>query len=182
MHQENALHAQHHPRQLEPEVRFVHGLRIDRAESPTDPSGLLTLLQAMRDFVLDHRWSMSSAELWLLPDSPAEQIAQAHRAADGVEWLSGAELLALAVRVTVANWGAFLAFKQSASDFAFGIAPRSEGEVQPIQHPLAEAEVQAVDGCYFEVYSRQPEVCATLRERFAGSLREIESNQTEKLR
>jgi hypothetical protein len=146
----------------------VKGLRIDSADSPSDPAGLLTLLQANRGLVLGHRWSVSSADLWLLPESPADQVAQAGRAAEGVAWLSGAELLALAACVTVANWGASLAFPPSA-EVAFASPPRSEGEVYPIQHPLAVAEVQAVDGGSFEVDSPLPEVYAQLRQRFAVS-------------
>ncbi|HEX8916828.1 MAG TPA: hypothetical protein VF796_31045 [Humisphaera sp.] len=145
----------------------MKGLRIGGLNSQADPAGLLTLLQALGGFVLDHKWSLSAAELWLFPDAPAEQHAYARRASDGVAWLSGAGLLVLAACVTVANWGAFLAFPASAA-IEFASPPQSEGEVFPIQHPLAVAEVQAVDGESFEVYSRLPDVCALIRQRFAA--------------
>ena len=143
----------------------MKGLRIEGVNTSVDPAGLLTLLQTVHGFVLDHKWSVSSAELWLLPDSSAEQITQARLASEGVTWLSGAELLALAACVTVANWGAFLAFPPSVK-VVFASPPGSEGEVSPIQHPLAVAEVQALDGGFFEVYSRLPEVCVHLTRCF----------------
>jgi hypothetical protein len=80
--------------------------------------------------------------------------------------MSGDELLELAGFVTVANWGAILGFPPTESNFPYPNPPRSEGKFQPIQHPRALIEVQAVDGGYFEVYSRLPEVQALLRQRF----------------
>jgi hypothetical protein len=152
---------------VEGAINPMRGLRIERWDSDADPAGVLTLLQAIRDIVLEHRWSVSSTELWMLPDSPAMQVIQAETSRDGVVWLSGAEILALAACIAGANWGAFLAFPPHI-EVVLPASPRSEGKICPIQHSLANIEIQAVDGGYFEVCSKMPEVYFRLRQRFTA--------------
>lgn len=83
-----------------------------------------------------------------------------------VLWASGNDPYEWSRSVTVSNWGAFLAFKPEQADFKYVEIPYSEGRPPSIQHSDAQIEIQAFDGGYFEVYSRDDRVIDLLKEHF----------------
>lgn len=109
------------------------------------------VLERLGSSVLQWKWCLSDAELWLHPKAGRSWVELAKLAAHDLVWLSGAELMELAPLVSVANWGIFLAFDAQEKDISFSRLPQSEGYVGPIQHERALLEIRAVDGGYFEI-------------------------------
>ena len=127
---------------------------------------LFDLLDALKSEVLRYRWSVSDVELSHLPDATVNINRLVADSPQKVLWASGNDLYEWSRSVTISNWGAFLAFKPEQADFKYVEIPYSEGRPPSIQHSDAQIEVQAVDGGYFEVYSRDHRVIDLLKEHF----------------
>lgn len=127
---------------------------------------LFDLLDALKPEVLKYRWSVSDVELSHLPDAAVDINHLVAHSPQVVLWVSGIDLYEWARSVTISNWGAFLAFNPELADFQYSEIPFSEGRPPSIQHPDAQIEIQAVDGGYFEVYSRDGRVIELLKQHF----------------
>lgn len=146
-----------------------------------DDYELFDVLDAIKPFVLNYRWSVSETDGFLHEDTPSHivslwrasqagwgwgvgrQVSGGPPAASPVVWVSGEELLEMARYAGCTNWGAFLAFEPEDADFEYASPPGSGGA---IQHPKAQIEIQAVDGGYFELFSRDREVESLLKRHF----------------
>lgn len=127
---------------------------------------LFDLLDALKPEVLKYRWSVSDVELSHLPDATIDINRLVAHSPQEVLWVSGIDLYEWSRSVIISNWGAFLAFKPEQADFRYVEVPYSEGRPPSIQHAEAQIEIQAVDGAYFEVYSKIPRVIALLKQHF----------------
>lgn len=149
------------------------GLKVTDAGTIGDPSGLYSLLCAIREHVLPRDWLISDAELWIIPTADRQFHAMAEDARKGHVWMTGANLLRFAQTVTVANWGAILGFACEMRPELKSV-PISECGYSPIQHPDADIEIQAVDGEFFEVYCGEESLYQSIRNVF--STEEVDSS------
>jgi hypothetical protein len=124
----------------------ISGVRIERLDIE-----LPQLLEQLGPGALNWRWLLADVEFWLRPSASRSQRDLVATATHESVWLSGQELMDLALQVSVPNWGVMLAFSSEDTEVTFDCPPRSEGYNGPIQHPQAILEVRAVDGGYFEV-------------------------------
>lgn len=127
---------------------------------------LLEIMHSLREFVTEYHWSVSDLEVCKKSNVSSETSSKIDQASNSILWITGDELCELAKSIECTNWGAFLAFKKSDAGFQYQNIPYSEGKPPSIQHPLAQIEIQAVDGGDFEVFTTINEIRNLLEKSF----------------
>lgn len=124
---------------------------------------LFDLLDALKEEIIKYEWSISDYEFFtieeFIPDIRESSL-------DNVFWISGEKFYKFSKSITCTNWGAFLAYFPHDAPFEYDEAPFSEGRPYCIQHPKAIIEIQAVDGGYFEIFSKDSNVYKLLKAHF----------------
>lgn len=139
-----------------------------------DDYELYDLLDVLKEEVIKYEWSVSDFEFFTIGDSIPDII---ERASNNLFWISGQKLYELSNSFTCTNWGAFLAYNPLEAPFEYVDPPFSEGRPRCIQHPKAIIEIQAVDGGYFEIFSKDFNVYNLLKTHF--QVEEVNSLETD---
>ena len=132
----------------------------------------------MKSEVRKYRWSVSDVELSHLPDATIDINRLVADSSQKVLWVSGTDLYEWSRSVIISNWGALLGFNPKQTDFKYVTVHYSEGRPPSIKHTDAQIEIQAVDGGYFEVYSRDPRVIDLSKQHFVVEAVESISGST----
>ena len=128
-----------------------------------DDYELFDLLHALKEEVIKYKWSISDYEVI----TRGETIPEFRDLSlNNLFWITGKEFYEISYSVTCTNWGAFLAYFPHEAPFEYVDPPFSEGRPPCIQHPKAIIEIQAVDGGYFEIFSKDPNVYTLLKMHF----------------
>lgn len=143
-----------------------------------DDYELFDVPDAIKPFVLKYRWSISSTGGFLTADTPAHvadrwresqtgfgwgvgsQASGGAPAAKPVAWVSGEELYEMAGYVSCTNGCTFLAYKPKDANSPYPFRPYLEA------NPKAQIETQAVDGGWFDLFSRDRDVEQLLKQHF----------------
>ena len=135
---------------------------------------LFDLLDALKEEIFKYEWSVSDYEFFMMggfiPD--IREISS-----NKLFWISGENLYKLSKSITCTNWGAFLAYFPNEAPFEYIDPPFSEGRPRCIQHQKAIIEIQAVDGGYFEIFSKDFNVYNLLKTHF--QVEEVNSLETD---
>jgi hypothetical protein len=130
---------------------------------PSDPLGLdlKHVLSAFGREIADWVWCVKDLD-WL--GENAESLCQAVEAAGpGGVWVDSQDLHREANGIYQTIEGEFIAFSRSIDRQGLGPFDLSLSSFPESRAVIA---IVAVDGCYFDVYSKDPETTRRLRERF----------------
>lgn len=143
------------------------GYKLLRIKGTQDEDfDLFDVLTRIGNFLCSYRWSVSDLDVCKNLSISSEVSKILDLSTKDFTWISGEELYELSKSVVCTNWGAFLGFEKTDADFHFHNKPYSEGRPACIQHPSAQIEIQAVDGGYFEVFTRVSKISYLLEKSF----------------